>query len=209
MIQICVWGCPDLHSIDVIGFVALKPLLLAAAEILLLFWHVVLFRLSFYTNRGDVLPPVSNSERTVSPHCLWGGYGCSSCWSIPPCHLMGSAIAASLPGTKHHPSPSPASLLVGSWGGMVGGSGAPLAAGHMLQWESFLNWACVHSHASTISSFICICLLSWDKNVRVLEKPWFWGAGENSAVSFSGCSEMSKSTSFNLQSKPVLGLNLR
>lgn len=105
MNQICVWGCPDLHNIDVIDFVALQPLLLAAAEILLLFWRAVLFQLSFCTNGGGTLPSVSHSERAASPHWLQGGCGSSRCWITPPCDPMGSAIAASFQRTKHHPSP--------------------------------------------------------------------------------------------------------
>lgn len=68
MIQICVWGCPDLHSIDVLVFGALKTLLLAAPEIPLLFSHVVLFGVPFYRNAEDILSPFSDSEHAASPH---------------------------------------------------------------------------------------------------------------------------------------------
>lgn len=68
MIQICVWGCPDLHSIDALDSGALKTLLLAAPVIPLLFSHVVLFGVSFYINAEDILPPFSDSEHAASPH---------------------------------------------------------------------------------------------------------------------------------------------
>lgn len=68
MIQICVWGCPDLHSIDVLDFGALKTLFLTAAEILLLFSRFDLFGVSFYINAEDILPLFSNSEHAASPH---------------------------------------------------------------------------------------------------------------------------------------------
>lgn len=102
--KICVWGCPDLHSIDVLDFGALKTLFLTAAEILLLFSRFDLFGVSFYINAEDILPLFSNSEHAASPHWLWGGCGSRSCWSIPACLLMGSPGAASLLKTKHHPS---------------------------------------------------------------------------------------------------------
>lgn len=189
MIQICVWGCPDLHSIDVIDFVALKPLLLAAAEIPLLFWHVVLFGVSFSTNGGVILPPVSNSEHAASPHCLWGGCGSRSCGRIPPCHPTGTAIAASLLGTKHHPGPLPAtSQFAGGFLGRHGG-GERVSTPSRPQ-ETFLKWACVCSSASHSLIFdlhVCVCM--GQKGKHAGEALGFWGG--SSAVCSSGCSKMS------------------
>lgn len=58
-------------------------------------------------------------------------------------------------------------------GGFLGRHGG----GHVLRWESLLNWACVSSCASTFWSLICVCLLAWGKNARTLEKPWIFGVG--------------------------------
>lgn len=168
MIQNCVWGCPDLHSIDVIDFVALKPLLLAAAEMLLLFWHVVLFWVLFYTNGGDILPAVSNSERPARLHCL-GGLWKQKLLEHPSLPSNGLSRRC-IPSGDKALSLSLTSQFAGGFLGRHGG-------GHMLQWESLLNWACVSSCAGTFWSSICVCLLTWGKNARTLEKPWIFGVG--------------------------------
>lgn len=151
-------------------------MLAARSEIPLLLSHTVLFGVSFYMNAEDILPPFSDSEHTASPHWLWGGCGSRSCWRIPAFLLTGLPSATSLlkrqstiPLTSHHPV---------CWcvpGEMVGVGGSLLPPGHMHQRESFLNGACVHSHANTVISVICMHLLTQGKHAKILGKPWILG----------------------------------
>lgn len=53
--------------------------------------------------------------------------GGRSCWSISPCHPTGSAIAAPLPGTKHHPSSLPVTCQFA--GVLLGWHGSPFLRG--------------------------------------------------------------------------------
>lgn len=127
-----------------------------------------------------MLPLVSNSERTVRPHCLWGGCGSRSCQSIPPRHPMGSAILHPFRGQSTIPLPyqPPASLLADSWGGIMGGREGfySLQAICSEGKASEIEHVCI-SVLVTVRSLICICLVAWGKNARTLEKPWIFGVG--------------------------------
>lgn len=103
------------------------------------------------------------------------------------------------------PSLSPASHQLVCWqvpGAAYGGGKEGL---HSLQaicsdWESFRNWACVHfcaSHSLIFDLHMFGCMGQKSKNAG--EALNFWGG--SSDVCLSGCSKMSRCSSWNLQSK--------